>query len=165
MNPPLPNFTLIAEGLSVAPVLAELAALPDYCWLRINSDDSRYVGLLGGGGERQYESELPDTWRLIDRILATLAAEHGDCGRLCHARVGLMPPGEGLPPHSDGIDGITQRRYQIALQSQDGVELIVGGEAKCPRPGEVWRIDASRTHSVCNRSEADRITILLDTRD
>ena len=44
-----------------------------------------------------------------------------------------------------------------------GVELIVGGELKCPRPGEAWRIEASRTHSVHNHSPVDRITILFDT--
>ena len=42
--------------------------------------------------------------------------------------------------------------------------LTVGGEAKWPRPGEAWQIDASRTHSVRNDSKADRITILFDTR-
>jgi len=159
------NFELIAEGLDVAPALAELGALPDYCWVRINADDSRYVGLLAGTRQRQFEAELPEVWRLIEQVLAILATDHGDRGGLCHARVGLMPPGEGLPPHFDGVDGITQRRYQLALQSRPGVELTVGGEPKCPRPGEVWRIAASRTHSVYNRSDADRITILFDTQD
>jgi hypothetical protein len=43
------------------------------------------------------------------------------------------------------------------------VELTVGSERKCPRPGEAWRIEASRTHSVYNHSPVDRITILFDT--
>ena len=161
----MPNFTIIAKGLDVAPVLAELAALPDYYWLQINRDKSLYVRLLGAAGERLMEGELPETWGLIGRVRDILAAEHGDTGGLDHCRVGLMPPGEGLPPHFDGVDGITHRRYQIALQSVPGVELTVGGEMKCPRPGEAWRIAASRTHSVCNRSEVDRITILFDTID
>ena len=75
-----------------------------------------------------------------------------------------MPPGAGLPPHHDGIDGVSERRYQLALQSAPGVALTVGGEARCPRPGEVWRIDAERTHSVANGSASDRITILFDTK-
>ena len=158
-----PNFELIAESLDVGPALAELARLPDYCWLKINAGESRYVPLLGGAAERQFEAELPEVWRLIDGLLALLATKYGDHGGLCHARVGHMPPGEGLPPHFDGVDGITRRRYQLALQAEEGVELIVGGELRCPRPGEAWRIAASRTHSVCNGSAADRITILFDT--
>lgn len=120
--------------------------------------------LLGADGERQFEVELPETWRLIDAVRCILAAGHGDNGGPSHARIGLMPPGEGLPPHRDGIDGVTERRYQLALQSAPGVTLTVGGEPKCPRPGEAWRIAAERTHSVANGSDADRITILFDTK-
>jgi hypothetical protein len=158
------NFVKIAEGLEVGAAVAELAGQPDYLWLRLNPDASRYISLLGADGERRLEAELPETWRLIDAVRAILAAEQDDNGALSHARVGLMPPGEGLPPHHDGIDGVTQRRYQLALQSERGVALTVGGETRCPRPGEAWRIAAQRTHSIANGSDADRITILFDTK-
>lgn len=158
------KFVKIAGGLDVAPALAELARQPDHVWLRLHPDASRYIPLLAGAGERQFEAELPEIWRLIDAVLAILAAEHDDEGTLCHARVGLMPPGEGLPPHFDGVDGLSRRRYQLALRSAPGVALIVGGETKCPRPGEAWQIDAGRTHSVVNGSGTDRITILFDTQ-
>ena len=159
----MPNFQIIAEGLDVGPALAELIALPDYYWLQINADRCLYVRLLDHDDRPVLEDELPETWRLVTRVRAILAEEHGDTGDLSHCRVGLMPPGEGLPPHFDGIDGIRHRRYQLALQSAPGVELTVGGETKCPRPGEAWRIAASRTHSVYNHSPIDRITLLFDT--
>ena len=157
------NFLRIAEGLDVAPALAELAAQPDYVWIQINDDDLRYIPLLSGPGTRQMQRELPEVWKLIETVLAILAADHGDTGKLSHCRVGRMPPGCGLAPHFDGVDGVVERRYQLALASEPGVTLIVGGEAKWPRPGEAWQIDASRTHSVANGSRADRITILFDT--
>jgi len=158
------NFVKIAAGLDVGPALAELALQPREHWVQINADASRYIPLLAGAGERQFEAELPEVWRLIDKVLAIVAAEHGDIGTISHARVGLMPPGAGLAPHFDGIDGIRERRYQLALQSEVGVALTVGGEAKCLVPGDAWQIDASRTHSVNNGSTADRITILFDTQ-
>ena len=158
------NFVRIAEALDVAPALAELARQPDFYWIQISDDDLRYIHLLTGPGSRQLEAELPEVWKLIETVLAILAADHGDSGRLSHCRVGRMPPGAGLEPHFDGIDGIAERRYQLALVSEPGVVLTVGGEAKWPRPGEAWQIDASRTHSVFNGSGADRITILFDTR-
>lgn len=159
----MPNFTIIAEGLEVGPALAELAALPEYYWLQINADRSAYLRLLDHEDAPLMEEALPETWTLIRQVRAILAEDHDDRGALTHCRVGRMPPGEGLPPHFDGVDGITRRRYQLALQSTAGVELIVGGEIKCPRPGEVWRIEASRTHSVWNHSPIDRITLLFDT--
>lgn len=157
------NFLKIADGLDVAPALAELARQPHY-WLRLNLDESRIILLLGADNARLLEAELPEVWRLIDAVILVLAERHGDTGALEHCRVGLMPPGAGLPPHYDGIDGIARRRYQLALQSEPGVALTVGGDVKRPRPGEAWRIDASRTHSIVNGSASDRITILFDTR-
>src|SRR3954470_19091615 len=160
---PMPNFLRIAVGLDVPPALAELARQPEY-WLALNADDTRIILLLGADAARLLEAELTEVWRLIERVRAILAADHGDRGALTHARVGLMPPGSGLAPHFDGL-GANERRYQLALQSQPGVALTVGGEVKYPRPGDVWRIDASRVHSIRNDSAADRITILLDTRE
>jgi len=158
-----PGLVLIAEGLEVAPTLAELANLPDYCWVLINHDEGAFVLLLAGEHERQYCDELPETWRLVDRLLAILADVHDDRGRILHARIGRMPPGWGLAPHFDGIDGVLRRRYQVALQSGPGVVLTVDGESTNPRPGDAWQIDASRIHSVHNGSDADRIVLLFDT--
>lgn len=160
----MPNFVKIAAGLDVGPALAEIAGLPAQAWLQIDAAAMRYVPLLAGQCERQLVAELPSVWGLIDRTRAILAAEHGDRGRLVHGRIGLMPPGAGLAPHFDGIDGVVARRYQLALASPPGVLLTVGGEAKWPRPGECWRIAANRTHSVFNHGPGDRITILFDTR-
>ncbi|HTU12745.1 MAG TPA: aspartyl/asparaginyl beta-hydroxylase domain-containing protein [Allosphingosinicella sp.] len=160
---PEPNFLIVAEGLDVAPALAELAALPDYYWLQINDDRCTFVSLLDHAAQPAMREELPETWRLIDGLMAILAAAHGDAGRLDYCRVGRMPPGEGLAPHFDGVDGILQRRYQLALQAAPGVALTVGGETREPRPGDAWRIAAHRTHSVYNRGPIDRITLLFDT--
>ena len=159
----MPNFQIIAERLDIGPALVELIALPDYYWTQINADRCVFIRLLGYDDKPVLEDELPETWRLIARVRAILAEQHGDTGALSHCRVGLMPPGEGLAPHFDGIDGIRHRRYQLALQSAPGVALTVGGETRCPSPGDVWRIAANRTHSVYNRSAVDRITLLFDT--
>jgi hypothetical protein len=75
-----------------------------------------------------------------------------------------MPPGEGLPLHRDGLDGLRERRFQIALQAEAGADLTIEGESRCFMPGEAWQIDVSREHTVRNRSATDRIVILFDTR-
>ena len=159
------NFTLIASDLPIDAALAQLEKQPDYHWVDLIGNASRFIPLLGGEDERQFLSALPAVWRLIDEVRDRAALQHGDCGTVRHARVGLMPPACGLPPHFDGIDGLRARRYQIALRSEPGVRLTVGGEAKTPAPGEAWWIDASRTHSVINGSAVDRITILFDTEE
>ena len=47
----MPNFQIIAEGLDIAPALAELKALPDYYWVQINADRSVFIRLLGHDDE------------------------------------------------------------------------------------------------------------------
>ena len=51
------NFLRIAEGLDVAPALAELARQPEY-WLALDTDGTRIILLLGGGDARLLEAEL-----------------------------------------------------------------------------------------------------------
>jgi aspartyl/asparaginyl beta-hydroxylase (cupin superfamily) len=157
------RFVKIADGLDVASVLAELARSPEY-WLRLNQDESEYIPLLCVNDSRLLEAELPEVWRLIDRLRDVAAAELGDRGALVHCRVGRIPHGGGLAPHFDGLNGVTERRYQLALQSEAGAEITVGGESKCLRPGEAWQIDVSQVHSVSNTSGTDRIVILFDSK-
>ena len=59
---------------------------------------------------------------------------------------------------------MTESRYQLALQSEAGAEITIGGESKCLQPGEAWQVDVSQVHSVSNASGTDRIVILFDTR-
>ena len=156
------NFVKIADGLDVGPALAEIAGAPAH-WIHLNADPLRFIMLVTGPVERQLEAELPESWRLTDRVLDILAADPGHQGRLRSARIGLIPPGAGLPVHRDGIDGVRWRRYQIALQSEPGVAFTIDGEEKRFLPGEVWQFHAGRMHSVRNDSDVDRITILIDT--
>jgi hypothetical protein len=158
-------FVKIAEGLSVAPALAEIARLSDN-WVEVNPDPQRFIMILSGDGrERWLEADLSETWRLIDRLVATVAAADPDQDvRLGSARLGLTPPGGYMPAHHDGdaIDGVRWRRCQIALRSDPGVAFICGGETRRFLPGEAWQFDACRVHEVRNDSGTDRITVLVD---
>ena len=156
------NFVKIAEGLDVGPALAEIARVSDQ-WMHVNADSLQFIMLISGPFERQLEAELSESWRLIDQVLDILAADPDHKGRLRSARIGRIPPGAFMPVHQDGIDGISWRRYQIALRSEPGVLFTVDGEARRFLPGECWQFHAGRMHMVQNDSEADRITILIDT--
>lgn len=157
------RFVAIAEGLDVAPALAELERAPEY-WVSLNMDAQDYVPLLGSANARLLQQELPAVWGLIDRVHARAVADHGDAGRLSYARVGRMPPGFSLFEHRDEVDGVNLRRYHIALQSRPGATMTIEGEVRGYAPGEAWWVDAGRMHSVANDSDADRILILFDTQ-
>jgi quercetin dioxygenase-like cupin family protein len=154
------DLVRIANGLDVAPALAQLALCGEY-WIELG-EAVRQINLLDHDRGRLLEAELGNAWSLIDSIVEAEAAK-GRGVKLGHARIGLMKPGERLPPHFDGIDGTSQRRYQIALVSEEGVAFTLGGETRRFLPGEAWWINAAIVHSVVNMSMSDRITILFDT--
>lgn len=156
------NFVKIADGLDVGPALAEIAEARDH-WIHVNDNRLQFIMLISGLYERRMEAELPESWRLIDQVMAILARDPDHKGTLRSARIGRIPPGAFMPIHQDGIDGVSWRRYQIALQSEPGVSFTVDGEARRFLPGECWQFHAGRMHMVRNDSDVDRITILIDT--
>lgn len=158
-------FVKLAEGLDPAAALAEIARVSDN-WVEVNPAPQRFIMILSDDGRSRWlAAELPETWRLVDRLVAILAAaEPGHEVRLRSARLGLTPPGGSMPAHHDGpaIDGVRWRRCQIALRSDPGVAFICGGETRRFLPGEAWQFDAGQVHEVLNGSEADRIILLVD---
>jgi len=155
------SLVRIAEGLDVAPVLAELRNCADH-WFMLDQQ-MRLIPLIGVDRTRLMEDQLPSVWKLIEIVHGIAAPKHGDRGSIAHARMGLLHPGEGVKPHFDGMNGMCERRYHIAIQSEPGAELTVAGEKIRFKPGEAWWVDVSQVHSVLNKSSADRILALFDT--
>lgn len=160
----MPNFTHIADGLDVAPALAELASLPEFYWVANHGPDAdRLVALLGADGRERLRDRLPAVWTLVEQVHDVAARDFGDAGRLVYARVGQLPPGHRIAPHADGHDGVRHRRYQIVLASGPEAELVLDGESRNLKPGEAWQIDSSKIHSASNRDTVPRIIILFDS--
>jgi hypothetical protein len=161
----VPNFTRIADGMDVAPALAELAALPDLYWAASHGDRAdRLVALLGPDGRQRQRDRLPAVWALVEQVHAIAARDFGDLAALDYARVGKLPSGHRVAPHADGHDGISYRRYQIVLASGPTAALVLDGESRNLKPGEAWQIDSRKIHSVVNSDPVSRIIILFDSR-
>jgi hypothetical protein len=161
----VPNFTLIADGLDVAPALAELAVLPEIYWAASHGDRAdRLVPLLGPDGRQRQRERLPAVWALVEQVHEVAARDFGDSGALDYARVGKLPPGHRVAPHADGHDGVLYRRYQIVLASGPTAALVLDGEGRNLEPGQAWQIDSSKIHSVVNSDPVPRIIILFDSR-
>ncbi len=158
------NFTLIAEGLEVAPALDQLMALPDIYWTATHGDADLLVPLLGPDGRRRQQERLPAIWALIERVHALAARDFGDAGVIDYARVGKLPPSRGVAAHADGHDGVRHRRYQIILASGPSAALVLDGESRNLKAGEAWQIDTRKVHSATNPDPVPRINILFDSR-
>lgn len=158
------NFTLIADGLDVAPALDELAALPAIYWSPTHGDADLLVALLGPDGRRRQQERLPSVWALIEQVHAVARRDFGDSGAIDYARVGRLPPGKAIAAHADGHDGVRDRRYQIILASGPAAALVLDGESRNLKAGEAWQIDSSKIHAAANPDPVPRINILFDSR-
>lgn len=55
-------------------------------------------------------------------------------------------------------------RFHIPIVTDPKVEFMVDGDKLYLAPGEVWNLDTSYVHSVTNRSDVDRIHLIIDVR-
>ena len=68
-----------------------------------------------------------------------------------------------IPRHADGGNSLREaHRHHIAIITNPKILFEVELEVKNMKPGEVWEINNSVHHSVENRSDLDRIHIIVD---
>ena len=173
------HFKLIRAGVDVAPLLAEIDALPDAWSLSTGRQDKVTVqreaeaipirGLRKSKiGERKrrdvHESRYTTTSRrfpVLRAFLEAFAAEHD--GELGRAKLVRLRPGHRVYPHIDRGEYYKVRdRYHLILHSPAGSPLVAGDEATRMREGELWWFDNKQMHEACNDGDADRIHFIFD---
>ena len=183
-------FLKIAEGLDIAPLMAELEAQPELwdqhewrkkipggphsqmtdIWIRYNDirpyqAKGDYRGFTGEHDSVWYPAyaKLPALRGLIYPLMAMVEGE-----RLGGVLITRIPPGHGIGAHVDaGWHVEYYDKFYISLKSAPGAKFIChhgAGEVLEPAPGECWRFDNRFMHSVKNESTADRITLIVCIR-
>ncbi|MFJ1806389.1 MULTISPECIES: aspartyl/asparaginyl beta-hydroxylase domain-containing protein [unclassified Streptomyces] len=83
--------------------------------------------------------------------------------RLKFARFMRLAPGSVYVPHRDFLELKSDMlRIHLPVQTDDNVYASEENTVFRMRRGELWRLDATRTHSVGSFSDADRIHIICD---
>ncbi|HXJ61894.1 MAG TPA: aspartyl/asparaginyl beta-hydroxylase domain-containing protein [Verrucomicrobiae bacterium] len=183
------NFTLIAEGVDVAPLLAELDAHPEL-W---NENPGR---LMGVGPHREtsdiwvryrareelrepedYRTEhrsvwypaaeiLPSMRRTVIAMIAPILAESPRL-RLGGVLMTKIPAGRNVYPHHDL--GTWHSEYYttklwMPLRANDQCFNTSEDETVVMRPGSVWTFNNLLVHSVHNQGDTERIALIVCTR-
>ncbi|MEO8671606.1 MAG: aspartyl/asparaginyl beta-hydroxylase domain-containing protein [Tahibacter sp.] len=75
-----------------------------------------------------------------------------------------LSAGSTIKEHEDYMLGFEYGlvRIHIPIVTDPRVEFIVDRQPLVMQPGEVWYIDFSKPHSVVNRSDHDRVHLVLD---
>lgn len=75
-----------------------------------------------------------------------------------------LAPGSSIREHSDGNLGFAdgQVRFHVPILTSPLVDFRLRGQRLDMREGEVWYADFNLPHSVDNRSDADRVHLVID---
>lgn len=113
--------------------------------------------------ESQSESDycdfpVLDQWPEIQLFLAQLS-----CPILSVRLMKLAPKAE-IKPHRDNGLSIEhgQARLHLCLATHADVQFMVDGQSVDMAEGELWYINADKTHSVVNFSSEERIHLVID---
>jgi hypothetical protein len=98
---------------------------------------------------------------VLNPIIKDLEQKHD--GRVGRAIVLKLKDDGLIPPHEDrGEYLITARRCHIPLVTNPNVFFTVDASTINMKQGECWEINNSRTHSVKNNSNLERIHLVID---
>ncbi|MER7466107.1 aspartyl/asparaginyl beta-hydroxylase domain-containing protein [Streptomyces sp. NPDC097981] len=118
-------------------------------------DESALGDYEGAARPTPHGAALPYISELIGTLFRT---EH-----LKFARFMRLAPGSVYVPHRDFLELKNDMlRIHLPVQTDDNVYASEENTVFRMRRGELWRLDATRTHSVGSFSDADRVHIICD---
>jgi hypothetical protein len=97
----------------------------------------------------------------INKIIKDLEVYHdGKCGMAMIVK--LFSDAEILE-HSDGSPYLSAvRRHHIPLKTNDNVLFFIDNESMNLKIGDCWEINNNKLHKVINKSDQDRIHLMID---
>lgn len=172
-------FRRIRQDVPIAPLLSEIAAMPDAWDLSTGRQEKIDVqreamsiplrGLrksaIAGRPRRDVQesrwtgasANFPLARRFLVETAAALGAQTG------RAKIVSLPAGRRVYPHIDrGQYYRLHDRYHLVLKSTLGSWLKAGDEEIRMREGELWWFDNGQVHEAMNDGDEDRIHLIFD---
>lgn len=131
----------------------------------------RGMSLCQQGGDHAFAGTVkhgsrvlaPHPTALLDR--ATYFREIvSELGTIQRARVSELPAGKAIEEHRDLGNSLHARvcRIHVPVVTHPELDFRIAGERVHFAEGEMWYADFTQPHSVHNRSDIDRVHILID---
>lgn len=155
-----------------APAVAALVADLHRCYPAIRAEamerlkDREYMVWpeainLGGWGVHglHWQGEMLQSGA---RVTTQLIQQHQPL--LANAAFSLLLPGASIAEHVGYSGDVLRLHHCLLAPTTEGCELVVAGERRRWRDGEVFCFDDTLPHSAYNRTDQVRIVLLLDLR-
>lgn len=79
------------------------------------------------------------------------------------AIIARLSPGGIIAPHIDRHFSLSHaHRIHVPIQTDQLVEFKIAGQQKYLRQGEIWEINNRQIHQVANKSDIQRIHLIID---
>ena len=168
------NYLLLHDSFDVDAIKERITEFPAAKWLEsarerrfdvhrdtqallcIHFEDYRYRK----PDVRELYHELQDELKPLLDYIADFYQDNGFVVRLIFAK--LLAGGK-IPKHADGgFSLLNCHRVHIPIMTNDRNIFYVNGEEKSMQVGELWEINNELVHMVENRSDEDRIHLIVD---
>lgn len=107
------------------------------------------------------ESDNDELINLLMPIITDLEQLHD--GIHGEVLITKLRAGSRIPSHIDNGKYLSKiRRHHVPIITADEVSFLVGSQPVNMKVGECWEINNNRPHSVYNRSDKDRIHLIVD---
>jgi hypothetical protein len=185
------HFQHIASDVDVAPLMLQIEAQPELwdahrmrkdspgtphsrmsdIWIRYN-DIARFDPTNPAAFNGEHIPIWYPAWRALPAlrplVLDLMAHVQGEM--LGGVLITRIPPGEGIDRHADNSWHVRQYpdKFYLSLQSAPGANFVCSHngveETLCPTTGDIWMFDNRKEHWVENKSNVDRITLIVCIR-
>lgn len=174
------NFVRLATGVAVQPLLIQILRYgelwdkahiaekwkPHHPEIDVSEILLRYPSSGDEVDDIQCDWQGPAAKLPAGRDLALTVMAHVRGEQLGRVILTKLPPGKVIYPHADTIGKYSHwyTRFHVPIQSQEGVMFRCGEEQTTMLTGELHWFDHSKLHSIENRSQSDRINLIVDVR-
>lgn len=177
-------FYRVAEGVDVIPLTLAIQRQPDLwnvhrqrtqrpgtahsdvsdIWVRFQ--DPKQLDQFATGQKEHLSVWYPAYYALPEVrpiVFGLMARVEGE--QLGGVLITKISPGGKVEPHTDhGWHVDYYDKFYVSLQSRPGALFYCDDEMICPQPGDVWWFDNRKPHWVENKSDDDRMTLIVCIR-
>ncbi len=168
------NYLLLHDGFDVASIREKIERIPEAKWHESGREqrydvhrDTHTLLCIHSSGLKYTKPEIyelyyefQDQLRPLVNHIADYYQDNGFLASLIFAR---LRAGRTIPRHADGGYSLMQaHRIHMPIVSNEQNIFFVNSEEKNMQVGEVWEINNALIHTVENRSDEDRIHLIID---
>jgi Tfp pilus assembly protein PilF/quercetin dioxygenase-like cupin family protein len=168
------NFLRLNDEVDVTAIKKAVDQIPAARWLESGREklfavhrDTQSLQLVHFEDHKYKKPEYFDLFFELETelrpVLDFVASYYQNNGFIVRMILAKLVAGGKIPKHTDaGFSLLNCHRVHLPIITNNDVIFSVGGEDKNMRVGELWEINNGAEHAVENRSNEDRVHLIVD---